>query len=423
MKEKLLVYSPSKDFRTRKGACQYYRIEVPTRGLWEQELALIFVDDGKYPEEFSLQNLFSSDIFLLFALAGTNMHAILDQIKQINPGYALDGVSMRYPPTTVFDIDDNLDWVHPFNPSYCIFGIRAPDGTLLNEGDSVCVKLDNGVEFALWKDKESTGDHKELFDIMKNKEFVRDLHSIVPKCDGATFPSKYLGKWYEENWGVKNWHYFPNSVIPDDYPQVKLFPHEGVRISWQGGYSHAPDWQPIIDPLVRTIHKHTETKFILFGTKFHKFEDEIPSSQYEYWKWVNYDGYRATRVLIDADINLCPLIDNMFNRCKSGIKFYEASILHRPEATLAASVPPYSDEIVDGETGLLYKDAKEFSDKLSALIENKELRLRLAENAKKWVLANRSAEVTVPKLLEYYKELKERQVAKWEGTKVVSVGA
>jgi glycosyltransferase involved in cell wall biosynthesis len=125
--------------------------------------------------------------------------------------------------------------------------------------------------------------------------------------------------------------------------------------------------------------------------------------------WVPYPTYKAHRVLADADINLCPLIDNQFNRSKSCIKFYEGSILEVPEATLAGNCRPYSEEIVDGENGLLYSDPAEFVTKLSALIENAELRRDLARRAKAWVLENRHYEKTIPGLFEFYQHLRAKK--------------
>jgi glycosyltransferase involved in cell wall biosynthesis len=82
---------------------------------------------------------------------------------------------------------------------------------------------------------------------------------------------------------------------------------------------------------------------------------------------------------------------------------------NKPEATLAARVGPYKDEMEDGVTGLLYDDPKDFFDKLCVLIEKEELRRELAERAKKWVLENRHYEKTVPRLYEWYQELRARK--------------
>jgi glycosyltransferase involved in cell wall biosynthesis len=126
--------------------------------------------------------------------------------------------------------------------------------------------------------------------------------------------------------------------------------------------------------------------------------------------WIHHEAYRLRRTLINADINLCPLVDNVFNRCKSAIKWYESTVSENTEATLAQNVGPYR-EIKDGETGLLFNTADEFVAKLSALIEDAQLRLRLGHAAKDWVWSNRLPKHTGPALFEFYRDLKDRQMA------------
>lgn len=422
--DKLLVYSAIKDARVKKGAGQYYRVEVPMRTLHKLGYAECFLDDGnRIKEEESLQNLFSSDIYIIYALAGEAMHRVVSQIEELKPGLALDEKTMRYPPSPVFDLDDNISYVHPMNFTYNIYGTRSPDGQRLKIGDTVAVMLEDGREINLWTDKVTKAEGV-VFDIERNIKFVEVLNTLAAKCQGATFPSKHLGKWFEDNYGVKDWHFFPNSVIPEDYPQVELVPHKGVRVLWQGGMSHAIDWDAVIMGAIKVFQDHPQAKMVTWGVDIFPLKKALEErGQYEHHQWMDYGAYKPYRVMMDCDINLCPLVDNMFNQCKSAIKWYEASMLLKPEATLAANVPPYSDEIIDGETGLLYDNEAEFVDKLGKLIRSRELRLKLATNAKKWVLENRLADKTCEDLYQYYQHLREKRVGQFAGTQVVPVGA
>jgi hypothetical protein len=124
--------------------------------------------------------------------------------------------------------------------------------------------------------------------------------------------------------------------------------------------------------------------------------------------WVEYSAYRLKRGLLNCDINLCPLANNVFNACKSAIKFYEGSVWEQPEATLAQVAPPHK-EIIDGETGILFKDAAEFVEKLSLLIENADLRKKVSEGARTWVLKNRTPDATIPALMDFYSETRAKQ--------------
>ena len=169
------------------------------------------------------------------------------------------------------------------------------------------------------------------------------------------------------------------------------------------------DWYPLRDAVREVCLKYPQVKFLIWGAAYKWIHDNIPEDQIELHDWVPYEAYRPMRILMDADINICPLADNEFNRSKSAIKWYEGLMGERPEPCLAGNAGPYREEIQDGETGLLYSTPEEFVQKLSILIENIELRERLGQAARDWVLANRHVNVTVPKLFEYYQELRARK--------------
>jgi hypothetical protein len=99
-------------------------------------------------------------------------------------------------------------------------------------------------------------------------------------------------------------------------------------------------------------------------------------------------------------------MDNRFNRGRSAIKFYEASVLKHPAATLAESTGPYQDEILHRETGLLWNGPDDFETKLSELIEGAALRKRLGANAKDWVNEKRDAFKHVPAWFSWLEELR-----------------
>jgi glycosyltransferase involved in cell wall biosynthesis len=116
---------------------------------------------------------------------------------------------------------------------------------------------------------------------------------------------------------------------------------------------------------------------------------------------VPYDAYKIRLATLDFDFTVIPLVENLFNEGKSAIKWYEVSALPRPKPVLAARVPPYSDEIIDGDTGLLYSDHEEFKVKFEALVRDGDLRDRLAKRAKEWVGEYRDGYKTAGPLYEW----------------------
>lgn len=406
------IFAPG---NAKASACQYYRVEVPLRALEGQRKALHFIDDGiSLAKETRHSMMCSADIVLFFARGGEATDAFINTVRTMKPGMDSESKKMIYPPSVVFDIDDNVDWVHPFNHVYCQLGTRAYDGTLLapappdQPSTELVTTFPDGKQVTVWKDGVTEVDGC-VFNIAENLKRVRGVHRSAQLCDGITVPSPYLAQYYRDVHKCHDVYVFPNSVVLKDYPTAKLAPHEGVRILWQGGGSHMVDWFPLRDAVREVSLKYPQVKWVIWGAQFKWIFDNIPEEQLELRDWVDYNAYRAHRTLMDADINLCPLVDNEFNRSKSCIKWYEGSLLAMPEATLAANCRPYSEEMVDGETGLLYNDPRDFVTKISGLIENAELRKTLGENAKKWVVQNRHVDVTVPGLFEFYEYLREKK--------------
>lgn len=393
--------------------CFYYRVQVPLRALQKLGLANICIDQGKgiSSEERDIVQA-SSDIVLMYASSGTARQKAMEILQGMKAGLGTDGVTMEYPPSVIFDMDDNLDYIHPLNPAFVGLGTRNWNGELLNYGDQLNVKMPDGTDIMLWDDKK-TASNGFIFDIERNHATVQHAHLLARKADAVTAASTFLCEYYRDVLGCKTVYHFPNSILPEDYPKARLAPRDdgSIRILWQGGASHLPDWFPLRAAIREICLKYPFVKIVIWGQSFPWIHDNIPEAQLEFVPWIGYDGYKAHRTMIDADINLCPLIDSTFNRSKSCIKWYEGSIISKPEATLAGRVRPYTEEIIEDETALMYTGPEEFVQKLSVLIENEALRRKLGEASKKWVLENRHYEKTVPKLFEFYQEIRERKKA------------
>jgi len=117
-------------------------------------------------------------------------------------------------------------------------------------------------------------------------------------------------------------------------------------------------------------------------------------------QFVPYARYEDA--LKTSDIALLPLQDNIFNRAKSDLKFIECA---NCGAVALASPVVYSDVIKDGENGFIFKDLKEFSNKLKMLIDNPKKRREVAENAYNYVKHNRLMSQHYEERLDWYFEL------------------
>jgi len=370
-----------------------------------------YIDRGTGDREIALQSMLNTDIMQTYAMTGDSMPGLFETIRDMEPAKVPVDGKILVPPSIVYDIDDNLDYIHPFNAAYAHMGTRDGDGNLLEPGDNITTIMPNGEEFLVWDDLKTRGEDNILFNVARNRRTVSSAFALAKMAHGVTTPSPILSDYFTKVHGVKNVYTYPNTVVPADYTYYNLVPRtdDSVRILWQGGASHMVDWFPLRDALREVAEKYPQAKFVIWGQKFPWIHDVIPDAQIEYHGWVHYHAYKFKRTLLDIDINIAPLAGTLFNKCKSAIKWYEASLGPNPEVTLAANVPPYGLEMVDGETGMLYSTPAEFVQKMGTLIEDATLRKTLAQNAQKWVLANRTPEVTTPGLIEFYKELRRQR--------------
>ena len=96
------------------------------------------------------------------------------------------------------------------------------------------------------------------------------------------------------------------------------------------------------------------------------------------------------------DIALAPLRDTPFNRAKSDIKFLDYAALGA--AGIYSHLPVYAETVRHGETGLLAaNDAQSWAAAIQTLIEQPDLRVELAANARRYlfrerILAHRAGE-------------------------------
>ena len=117
-------------------------------------------------------------------------------------------------------------------------------------------------------------------------------------------------------------------------------------------------------------------------------------------QFVSYEAYEAA--IRSSDISLLPLRDNEFNRAKSDLKFIECA---GNGSVVLASPVVYSRTIEEGRTGFIYRDDREFINKLNLLIKNKNLRRMVAESAYSYVKRERLMSQHYMERLEWYREL------------------
>ena len=309
----------------------------------------------------------------------------------------------KWAPTIVVETDDNLFNVSPLNQAFKNLGIRDMDGNMIPIGHHIGV-VQGGEKKILW------ADGKEGFSLSRNRQAMASYKTILELADVVQCSTPEVEKAVLANATPRRTNVFPNMVRLDHYPQVDIVKDpKRIRILWQGGSAHYEDWYPLKEAIGNISKKYPEVDWIMWGANYPWVNELIPAERITYMDWCPYQEYKLRLCMIGHDISLAPLTDNVFNRCRSAIKWYEASVLKTPAATLAQNTGAYKAEIEDGKTALLFNNPKEFEEKLSLLIEDTKLRKELGANAKQWISENRDAMKLVPKMFMSWAQLREER--------------
>lgn len=388
----------------QKSACQYYRQRVPLEAMQKAGLADMFIDDPFQDAEKRGEYLWTSGVQLHYLVAGKSIHDQTKKTTEMKPATNALG-EMQYPPVIVWDMDDDIEMVNPLNPKYAVLGTRDADGNLLDPEAELGILFESGGlmdgdPVYLWKHDQETVHGR--FNAGRNVVNHAHVRKMAATAHAVTCTTPELEK-VAKKWNPRTFVY-PNSILFDDFHHFDIRrPADDVRVMWQGGYSHFPDFYPIKNAFSDAAHRMPQIKWVVFGTLFPWVYEKIPSVRVEFYKWVSHELFHMKLGTLCADINIAPLANTRFNRCKSAIKWYEAAALKIP--TLASNCGPYKEEIVDGETGLLFSSAQEFVDKLEHLVKDADYRKRIGQNAYDWVREHRDAMKTVIPLAEFYRSL------------------
>ena len=227
----------------------------------------------------------------------------------------------------------------------------------------------------------------------ENTKFVNTLiDNFIKNADLVTCSTEYLAKEYRElNPNVK---VLPNLVNPDDWSKPKRNKGDKVRIGVVGSVAYYHDFQ-IVEDVLTKLDNDPRVQLVLFGLhdkkkrKVNKQVNKVHKREYAFWDtlknveqapWCDMIDYFDTLNDLELDIMMIPRKDNYFNKCKSNIKFLEASMCEIPVITNYFKDSPYEK---DGDYVVW---AKDWLKDLERLITDKKLRRDIGKKAKQYVL-------------------------------------
>ena len=160
-----------------------------------------------------------------------------------------------------------------------------------------------------------------------------------------------------------------------------------IIIGYMGTESHEEDINFITPVLVDFLNKYTnEIEIHFWGAKPPNQLLEFVSVKWYPSLTYNYVDFTTFFQKQNADIFIAPLIDNQFNRAKSPLKFFEYTALGAP--IVFSQLEPFSTIITNGHNGLFAKNHDEWFGDLERLIEDHDLRQKIATNAQQSIVEN-----------------------------------
>ena len=217
---------------------------------------------------------------------------------------------------------------------------------------------------------------------------VKNYGKMLAACDGAitsTFQLKEELLKYKDK-VLLNRNRASSDLIEISSHFIKDYSQQDSKVKigyFSGSISHNENFE-LIKPAIQSllaVYKNMELHIVGhldIPEDMKPYQQQIVVHDYVDWK-------DLPQLISQVDINLAPLVDSVFNRAKSEIKWMEAALVKVP--TVASHIGAFSDMVIDGETGLLANDG-EWKEKLESLILSSDLRQELAENAYDFVLEN-----------------------------------
>jgi processive 1,2-diacylglycerol beta-glucosyltransferase len=184
-------------------------------------------------------------------------------------------------------------------------------------------------------------------------------------------------------------NYFDDNIWQLKPPVKNKNKNEVLTIGFMGTASHKPDLEYVTPALLDIIRRYPHKILFKFWgieppEEIRSFSKVIPiphvSMEHEYKEFATFFQTQS------ADIFIAPLVDNLFNKCKSPVKFLEYSALGVPG--IFSSLQTYSQVITHGENGLLAASIDDWTECFTQLIENDEMRFQMATNAQSTIRAN-----------------------------------
>lgn len=344
-------------------------------------------------------------IFALPSHATKDRTSGVDFARVIQPMKHLDGFEledMRFE-VKIYDpnLDENMDWQQVASEyEILFFNYTAMDwefakmGLMARKHNRLLIMDSDDSLWDIMPDNPAYNAYK------KGSQMIKNFTSICNEVDYMTTTNKFLRNVIAHNTKklTTQIKVFPNYIDLDDvYTHRSAFKdtHE-ITLLHFGSTTHFIDLQSSefekgIDMIMRDYPNVVfKTVGALIPQYKHKWGHRYVNS-YGHQDLYTWAREKFPEFMDDTDIMVVPLDENTYTKCKSAIKYLEASSAGK--AGVYQDIRQYSEVITHGVDGFVADRAQDWYDSIKKLIDDKELRRSVGQEAfktveEKWQMKN-----------------------------------
>lgn len=218
------------------------------------------------------------------------------------------------------------------------------------------------------------------------------LDTFIKEADLVTCSTEYLASEYRKL--NDNVVVLPNFIDPFMFDEPLRNDGDDVRIGFTGSVGCTADFNLAME-LVQRVPEHTWVMYSLPSDKSSTIYQKLYYDEYklleqvklEWRPFTPFNTYFETLNELRLDIMVIPRQDTYFNKCKSNVKFLEASMLEIPCVAqgFADGTSPYQVDPEDAEHMMICHTQDEFEAAIRLLAKDKQRRLEMGRKARAYV--------------------------------------
>lgn len=258
------------------------------------------------------------------------------------------------------------------------------DGKKIVYDNDDTFKDDNGFKVNNYMDKERMD--------RRLKSMNETLDDFIKEADLVTCTTEVLAEEYRKL--NSNVVVLPNCIDPFLFDEPLRNETDKVRVGFTGSVGSTADFSLAVD-LVERVPEVQWVMHSLPGDRESEIYRKLYYDEYqildrldiEWHPFCPFHEVYDTMNEMRLDITVIPRQNTYFNKCKSNLKFLEASMLEIP--VIAQSFPdglsPYEVDQEDAKHMILCKNNDEFIEAIRDLSQNKEKRREMGRKAREYV--------------------------------------